>query len=88
MSLLLAQRYESSLVTNLAIGISQLLRIATGVLFLWSADLYRQTGFVPFSRWRWAIGVAAWFVLAPMLLGPSVVVPPGFLLSAALMAGA
>ena len=88
MSLLLAQRYESLLVTNLAIGISQLLRVATGVLFLWSADLYRQTGFVPFSRWRWALGVAAWFVFAPMLLGPSAAVSPGFLLSAALMAGA
>ena len=88
MSLILSQRYDSSIVTNLAIGLSQLLRIAAGVLFLWSADLYRRTKFVPFARWRWAMGVAAWFVLSPMLLGPSTVVSPGFLLSAALLGGA
>ena len=88
MSLILAQRYDSSLAANLAIGISQLLRVVAGVLFLWSADLYRRTQFMPFARWRWAAAVAAWFVLAPMLLGPSVVVSPGFLLSAALLGGA
>ena len=88
MSLVLAQRYESSLAANVAIGVSQLLRISAGVLFLWSADLYRRTKFIPFTRWRWAIGVAAWFLLSPMLLGPSTVVSPGFLLSAALLGGA
>ena len=88
MSLVLAQRYESSLAASLAIGVSQLLRVAAGVLFLWSADLYRRTKFVQFTRWRWAMGVAAWFVLSPVLLGPSAVVSPGFLLSAALLGGA
>ena len=88
MSLVVAQPYSSPVVTNLAVGISQLLRIVNGVLFLWSADLYRQTRFVQPSRWRWAVGVAAWFVLSPILLGPATVMSPGYLLSAALMAGA
>jgi diguanylate cyclase (GGDEF)-like protein len=88
MSLVLAQHYSSAILTNLALGVSQFLRIVTGVLFLWSADLYRQTRFVQPARWRWAVGVAAWFVLSPMMLGPSTVMSPGYLLSAALLAGA
>jgi diguanylate cyclase (GGDEF)-like protein len=88
MSLVLAQQYSSAVLTNLALGVSQLLRIVTGVLFLWSADLYRGTRFVDPSRWRWAAGVAAWFVLTPTLLGPSPVMSPGYLLSALLLGGA
>jgi len=88
MSLVLAQPYSSRIAGSLAIGVSQLLRVVTGVLFLWSADLYRQTRFVQPARWRWAAGAAAWFVLAPMLLGPTAVMSPGYLLSAILLAGA
>ena len=88
MSLVLVQPYTSKLATNLAIGISQLLRIVTGALFFWSADLYRHSKFVRLSRWRWAAGVTAWFVIAPMLVGPAAVSAPGFLISAVLLAGA
>jgi diguanylate cyclase (GGDEF)-like protein len=88
MSLVLAQQYSSVVLTNLTLGVSQLLRIVTGILFLWSADLYRQTRFVHAARWRWAVGVAAWFVLSPMLLGPATVMSPGYLLSAVFLAGA
>ena len=69
MSLVLAQPISPPLLANLAVGVSQLLRIVAGVLFFWSADLYRQTQFVKRVPWKWAAGAAAWFVLAPMLLG-------------------
>jgi len=88
MSLALAQQYPSAVLGNLALGVSQLLRVVAGVLFLWSADLYRQTRFVQPARWRWPVAVAAWFVLSPMLLGPSAVLSPGYLLAAALLGGA
>jgi diguanylate cyclase (GGDEF)-like protein len=88
MSLVLAQPYSPPILANLAIGISQLLRVVTGVLFFWSADLYRQTRFVRRIPWKWAAGVAAWFVFSPMAFGPSVVQSPGYLLSSALAAGA
>jgi diguanylate cyclase (GGDEF)-like protein len=88
MSLVLARPYSPPLLSNFAFGVAQLLRIVTGLLFLWSADLYRQTRFVRKIPWRWATGIAAWFVLSPMLLGPASVQSPGFLLSSALMAGA
>jgi len=88
MSLVLAQPYSSPIAGGLALGVSQLLRVVTGVLFLWSGDLYRQTRFVQPARWRWAAVAAAWFVLAPMLLGPTAVTSPGYLLSAIVLAGA
>ncbi len=88
MSLVLAQPYSSQIVTNLALGISQMLRVLTGVLFFWSADLYRQTRYIPRARWQWGVGVASWFVLSPMLLGPLAVMPPGYLLSAGVLAAA
>jgi diguanylate cyclase (GGDEF)-like protein len=88
MSLMLAQPYSPPALQNLAIGVSQLLRIGTGLLFFWSADLYRQTRYVRMIPWRWAAGVAAWFVLTPMLFGPAVVNMPGYLLSSALGAAA
>ncbi len=88
MSLVLARPYAPSMLGNLAIGISQLLRIATALLFFWSADLYRQTKYVLRIPWKWAAGVAAWFVFSPMLFGPSSVNSPGYLLSSVVGAGA
>jgi diguanylate cyclase (GGDEF)-like protein len=88
MSLILAQSYSPPVLQNLAVGVSQLLRIATGLLFFWSADLYRQTKYTRMIPWRWAAGVAAWFVLSPMLFGPVAVNMPGFLLSSAFGAAA
>ena len=64
MSFLLAQPYSPPILQNFVIGVSQLLRIVTAVLFFWSADLYRQTQYVRKIPWKWAAGVAAWFVLS------------------------
>jgi len=88
MSLVLAQPYSPPLLQNFAIGVSQLLRVITALLFFWSADLYRQTHYVRKIPWKWAAGIAAWFVLAPMLFGQSAVNTPGYLLSSILGAAA
>jgi diguanylate cyclase (GGDEF)-like protein len=88
MSLALAQPFSSPAAANLAVGVSQLLRVATAVLFFWSADLYRQTQYVRRVSWRWSAGVAAWFVVTPMIVGPVTVQAPGYLLSSLLAAGA
>jgi len=86
--LLIARGYESGLVARLALGLSQFLGICTATLFFWSADLYRQTRFVNPRRLRVLVAIAAWFLLAPLMLGPAAVLTPGYLISAVLLAGA
>jgi diguanylate cyclase (GGDEF)-like protein len=88
MALVLAQPQSLPILNNLAIGVSQLLRIITALFFFWSADLYRQTRYVRRVPWKWAAAVVAWFVFAPMLFGPSAVNAPGYLLSSVLAGGA
>src|SRR5262249_60220422 len=66
-------------------GVSELRRIPSALLFGWSADLYLQRGYL---RGRWLkplAAVAAWFTLAPSLLGERTVVVPGYLLNAILL---
>jgi len=86
--LLIARGYESGLVARLALVLSQFLGICTATLFFWSADLYRQTRFVNPRRLRVLVAIAAWFLLAPLMLGPAAVLTPGYLISAVLLAGA
>jgi diguanylate cyclase (GGDEF)-like protein len=87
-SLLISRGYETAIVTNVANGISQLLRICTSLLFFWSGDLYRQSRFIQPSRLRILLPITAWFVLSPMLFGAAAVQLPGYGLSAVLLAGA
>jgi len=87
-SLVISRSYETAIATNVANGVSQLLGICTSLLFLWSGDLYRQSGFVQPSRLRILLPLTAWFVLAPMLFGPAGVQLPGYAISAILLAGA
>src|SRR4051812_36284935 len=86
--LLIARGYDAAWAAHLAVGLSQFLGICTALLFFWSADLYRQTDFVNRSRLRILIAAAAWFTIAPMLFGPGMVLTPGYLISAILLAGA
>jgi diguanylate cyclase (GGDEF)-like protein len=74
--------------TNVANGVSLLLRICTSLLFFWSGDLYRQSHFIQPSRLRVLLPLSAWFVLSPMLFGAAAVQVPGYGLSAVLLAGA
>ena len=86
--LLTARGYESGAAGHVAVGLSQFLGICTATLFFWSADLYRQTRFVRPARLRVLIVIGAWFVLAPLVLGPASVLTPGYLISAVLLAAA
>jgi hypothetical protein len=68
-----------------AIGVSQLLRICSALLFVWSAELYRQSSYL---RGRWLKSLAAvsvLFIVAPLLLGAWTVVVPGYLVGAVLL---
>jgi len=87
-SLLISRSYDTAVATNLANGVSQLFRICTSLLFLWSGDLYRQSGFIQPSRLRVLVPLVAWFVLAPMLFGAAAAQLPGYAISAVLLAGA
>jgi diguanylate cyclase (GGDEF)-like protein len=76
---------RSARFTAAAIGVSQLLRICSALLFVWSAELYRQSGYL---RGRWLkplAGVAVWFIVAPMVFGAWTVVVPGYLIGAVLL---
>ena len=84
--LLIARGYDNVLLGDAAIGLSQFFGICTAGTFFWSADVYRQTGFVTRSRLRIVGAIAAYFVLAPLVAGPVSVLAPGYALSAVLMA--
>lgn len=86
--LLIARDYSNVVLGNLVLGASQFLGVCTATLFLWSADVFRQTGFLRPARLKWTLPVAVWFLGAPMLFGPWTVLIPGYLLAAVLLAGA
>jgi diguanylate cyclase (GGDEF)-like protein len=86
--LLIARGYENGLAARFAVGLSQFLGICTATLFFWSADLYRQTRFVRPTRLRVLIAIGAWFLIAPLALGPASVLTPGYLISAVILAAA
>jgi len=85
--LLLARGYDSVTVAGAAVGLSQFLNVCSATLFFWSADVYRQTGFVQPRRLRPLILVALWCFVSPAVLGVYAVLMPGYLLTAALLAG-
>jgi diguanylate cyclase (GGDEF)-like protein len=77
--------YGSPRVAAVMAGVSQLLRICSAVLILWSADLYRGTGYVR-SAWLQPLAVVAlWFIAAPALFGPRTIDAPGYLANAILL---
>src|SRR4029077_17577078 len=84
--LLIARGYDSAYIGNGAIGLSQLLGVCTAATFFWSADVYRQTAFVKRVPLQLLALVAAYFVLAPIVGGPAMVLGPGYALSAMVMA--
>ena len=84
--LVLSPAYSSGGVANAALGLSQFLRICSAIFFVWSADLYRQTGYLKVRWLRLLAPGAVWFLLAPVLLGPRAVLAPGFLIDAVLLA--
>jgi diguanylate cyclase (GGDEF)-like protein len=86
--LLIARGYDSIYVARFGVGLSQFLGIITATLFLWSADLYRQTRFVRITYWKPLAGLGAWFLLSPLVFGTVTVLSPGYVLSAILLGAA
>jgi diguanylate cyclase (GGDEF)-like protein len=86
--LILSPAYTSESVSRAAVGLSQFLRICSAILFLWSADLYRQTRYLRSRSVRLLIPLGVWFLLAPLVIGTRAVLAPGYLIDAGLMAGA
>ena len=86
--LLTARGYSSLSVARGAVGLSQFFGICTVILFLWSADLYRQTAYLKSKHLKLLALVGVWFVGAPLLLGVRSVLVPGYLVAAAVLVAA
>jgi diguanylate cyclase (GGDEF)-like protein len=86
--LLLSRGYTSAVVAGAAMGVSQLLSLSAGVFALWSGDSYRQTHYVTRDRLKMLAPVAAWFLVAPLILGQGAALVPGYVGAAVLLAGA
>jgi len=84
--LLVSHTYADDRVTRVVQGLAQFLGVCAAGLFLWSADAFRQTGYVQPRRVRVLILVGAWFLVAPLAFGARAVVAPGYLANAALLA--
>ena len=67
---------------------SQFLRIASAIVFLWSADLYRQRRLLTTQVFKVLAPTALWFVLSPVVFGPRAVLAPGFVANAVLLGAA
>jgi diguanylate cyclase (GGDEF)-like protein len=77
--------YTNPRVTEAAIGLSQLLRICSALLYFWSGDLYRQTRYIRPQWLKLLIPVAVWFIVAPLLFGIGMVTGPGYFANAVLL---
>ena len=86
--LVIAGGYSSPLVEREAVGLSQLLGLCTAVMFLWSADVFRHTGFIQPRRLKILGAAALWFLIAPLAFGASAVLTPGYLAAAIVLAAA
>jgi len=84
--LLAAHTYSDDRVARVVQGLAQFLGVCAAVLFVWSADAFRQTGYVQPRRVRILILVGAWFLVAPLAFGTRAVFVPGYLANAALLA--
>jgi diguanylate cyclase (GGDEF)-like protein len=86
--LLVAGGYASATVERAAVGLSQFMLICMAALFLWSADLYRQTRWIRSDRWRALAVIAVWFLIAPHVFGPQLTLISGHVTSAVVLTGA
>ena len=86
--LLVGRGYDVPWLSHEAVGVSQLLGVCTAGLFLWSGAVYRSTQFVQRRHARWMAALAAYFLLAPLVLGDRAVTVPGYLFSAIILGAA
>ena len=84
--LLTARGYSSLSVARTASGLSQFLGVCTAALFLWSADVYRQTAYLLPKHLKVLALVGVWFLGSPLLFGVSSVLVPGYVIAAVVLA--
>ncbi len=85
---LVSREPAGSLVARLLTGVAQFLLVCGSLLFVVSADDFRQR---PRRRARylvWLLPLALWFTLAPLALEPWSVLVPGHLVAAGVLASA
>jgi diguanylate cyclase (GGDEF)-like protein len=81
---LLSREWTSLAAGRAVVGIAQLLNVAAALVFVLSADSFRQK---PRFGWRagwYLLPVVLWFALAPMALGVRAVLVPGYLMASAM----
>ncbi len=86
--LLLSFTYSNALVGRGVAGTARLLDVGAALLFVWSGDLYRQTDYVQLRRVKMLWPVAVWFLVIPLIFETRLVLLPGYLMSAGLLAAA
>lgn len=85
---LLARDWTSFAAGRAIVGFSQLLHVVAALVFVLSADSFRQRArFGPRDLW-YLLPILLWFVLAPLALGVGSVLLPGYLLTAGIYATA
>jgi diguanylate cyclase (GGDEF)-like protein len=83
---LLSREWSILVLGRAAVGVAQMLQVGAALLFLLSADSFRQKPrFNPKDAW-YLLPVALWFTLAPLALGVTSVIVPGYVLAMALYA--
>jgi diguanylate cyclase (GGDEF)-like protein len=83
---LLSREWPILILGRVVVGLSQLAHVGAALLFLLSADNFRQKPrFNPKDAW-FLLPVGLWFSLAPLALGVNSVMVPGYVLAMALYA--
>lgn len=81
---LLSREWPTVALGRVVVGFAQLAHVGAALLFLLSADNFRQKPrFNPKDAW-YLLPVALWFSLAPLALGVTSVIVPGYVLAMAL----
>jgi len=78
--------YTGGFFGRIAPGLSQLGRVATAALFVWSADVFRQSNSVQPRRLKFLVVLIVWFLLAPFVFSPRIVLVSGYGLAAVFFA--
>ena len=78
--------YSNGIVGRLAPGLSQLCRVGTAVLFVWSADVFRQSNYIQPRRLRPLLLAVGWFLIAPFVFRASTVLVSGYAAAAVFFA--
>jgi diguanylate cyclase (GGDEF)-like protein len=86
--LLDSQSFGNALVQRGVVGMSQLLRIGTAAMFLWSAAVFRGMRLPLPGGIKALAAVPAWFIIAPLALGVETVTTPGYVICALIYAAA